>query len=127
MSKLQIKDKNGNPIKIDGQNIEEVYSENETAIGTFLGNPLYRKVVISPFNCTPDNPATIKHGITNLDTVINHHEVFDNSSLQIPYINGSIYIALQKIDNENLYFNCSGTGSTGNTIYIILEYTKMTR
>ena len=127
MAKLQIKDKNGNLIKIDSHNIEEVYFENETVIGTFLGKPLYRKVVISPFNCTPDNPATIKHGITNLDTVINHLEVFENSSLQMPYINGSIYIALQKIDNENLHFNCSGTGLTGNNIYIILEYTKMTR
>ena len=104
----------------------ETYSEEESIIGAWIdGKPIYRKVLTSSFNCTSNNPQRVAHGIDNLDLVLFHREILD-SALQLPYINGAAFMAVQRINNTEVQFECAETGLLEKNVVIILEYTKTT-
>lgn len=105
----------------------EVYSETETAIGTWLGSTLYRKVInigVLP-NTTTKNVA---HGISNMNYVsrlsgtaqsavgqtltLNHNNLTDLSNQITCYCN-----------KTNVSVACASNRSDFSG-YIVLEYTK---
>lgn len=103
------------------------YSTEEQIVGTFLGKPLYRKVI----NCgsLPNNTQKIiQHNIENIDFIIScsgYAMTSTGSGLALPSYNGII--------NTNLYATTQQIGivTTGDRSsfvksYVVLEYTKTT-
>ena len=108
------------------------YSTNETRIGTWMGKPLYRKV-LSTVGLSGETKKSINYNITNTDKIwIAGGFVYSIGRIvTLPMVgyNGDL---VQKVDvwvekQENvvkLYSN----GGWGNdwTFYIIINYTKTT-
>lgn len=116
---------------------EEIYSTEETKIGTFMGKPLYRKVFV--INATiPSNSASSGGSVTIFNkSTYNADEVFiqscrvdnsDNSvSIYVPYAGGQPrYIGISRISN-NINVSFYNAFSNENVkITSIIEYTKTT-
>ena len=116
----------------DNDVLKGTYSTNETRIGTWMGKPLYRKV-LSTIGLSGETKKSINYNITNLDKIwIAGGFVYSAARIvTLPMIgyNGDLS---QKVDvwvekQENvvkLYSN----GGWGNdwTFYIIINYTKTT-
>lgn len=108
------------------------YSTNETRIGTWMGKPLYRKV-LSTVGLAGETKKAIAYNITNPDKIwiVGGFVYSDRRVVTLPMVgyDGDI---TQKIDvwvetQENvvkLYSN----GGWGNdwTFYVIINYTKTT-
>lgn len=103
------------------------YSTEEQIVGTFLGKPLYRKVI----NCgsLPNNTQKIiQHNIENIDFIISclgYAMTSTGSGVALPSYNGII--------NTNLYATTQQIGivTTGDRSsfvksYVVLEYIKTT-
>lgn len=109
-------------------NLTNTYSTNEIKIGTWLGKPLYRKVI--DFGALPN--ATTKNvslNINDLDEVINFYArtksgtttriIPTSSPVDVSY-NMDIYI-----NGTNITIN-TGTDRSSYTAYVVVEYTKTT-
>lgn len=105
------------------------FSETETLIGSWLGSPLYRKVINTgalPNNTTKDTP----YNISNLNRIISiegyAYRSNDNFTVSLPFvstsdINFNIYVG---VIGNNIRIQ-TGTDRTSFTeSYVILEYTK---
>lgn len=108
----------------------DIYSLEETVIGTWLGKPLYRKVI--DFGPLPDNASvTIEHNIIDLDKIVRLYGSAireDKEILPIPYtvvnadnVGGILTYATATIIN----LRTSNNRSSYNA-YMTLEYTKTT-
>jgi hypothetical protein len=109
------------------QSPKEVYSTSEQVIGTWLGKPLYRKVI--NFGSLPNTTTkNVDHGISNVEqwvTVRGLAMNSDKTALSIPATNS---------DNNTYALNISVTKTqvrvqasidrTSFSAYTILEYTK---
>lgn len=106
------------------QVFEEVYSTGEMKIGTWLGKPLYRKVI--DIGAMPNNTSkTVAHNISSVDTWVTVRAIAQTSgpvSLLAPSYNGTIYTNIYT-DYQNVYVQTNGDRS-GFSGYVILEYTK---
>lgn len=108
------------------------YSTNETRIGTWMGKPLYRKV-LSTVGLAGETKKAIAYNITNPDKIwiVGGFVYSDRRVVTLPMVGYDGDLA-QKIDvwvetQENvvkLYSN----GGWGNdwTFYVIINYTKTT-
>lgn len=108
------------------------YSTNETRIGTWMGKPLYRKV-LSTVGLAGETKKAIAYNITNPDKIwiVGGFVYSDKRVVTLPMV-GYVGDLAQKIDvwvetKENvvkLYSN----GGWGNdwTFYVIINYTKTT-
>lgn len=81
-----IKISNGNYIVVEGppgpagpQGPGNIYSTTETVIGTFLGKPLYQKMITFD-NIVSSTPITIPHNISNLDVIASIEGVMYNTN-----------------------------------------------
>ncbi len=115
--------------KIENQleinSISNDYSTSETVIGTWIGKPLYRKVLSS--NGINGNDVSIAHGITNLKRVVNINAVASNDSgTTYPLNNPTYSLELILINSTDIHLNISTGFGYGWTIYYVLEYTKTT-
>lgn len=119
--------------EVDNNDISKgTYSTNETRIGTWMGKPLYRKV-LSTVGLAGETKKAIAYNITNPDKIwiVGGFVYSDRRVVTLPMVgyDGDI---TQKIDvwvetQENvvkLYSN-GGWGSDW-TFYIIINYTKAT-
>ena len=114
-------------IKPEGGTSDD-YSTEETIIGTWFGETLYRKVVV--FDSLPNNNYTeIQHNIPNIDLIVNMHGVavrYDGDTLPIPYITfndanmGGITIYADKVK----VLIRTVTNRSNYRGYVTLEYTK---
>lgn len=163
MTKISFNDYEEPPVSADilndiQDNIEEYvnekslineYSLNETKIGTWLGKPLYRKVIpltSSQFGtgtATQGTVINIAHGISNIETIAPDSNVmwvrnvtplqfrlfpsvlFSNDASANVW-NGQVYFS-----NTNIVFELGATlinqiRTTTNAIYATIEYTKTT-
>lgn len=110
---------------------EESYSTEETKIGTWLGKPLYRKV-ISGGTVTATN--TQIGTISNLDNLASirgtaHSTALSNQYYNIPNTHGdnSSYYIDALVNNGSEVRIRFGTGITQlEKVYVIVEYTKTT-
>lgn len=108
---------------------EEVYSTTEQRIGTWMGKPLYRKVV----NVTmPNNEIKqTAHNIQNIDVITNIKGITVSSDVNtfIPIITantGDNSYALQTWADKIYIYVRSGVDYAMQTGFVILEYTKTT-
>ena len=109
------------------------YSTEEQVIGTWIdGKPIYRKTI--PFTTATVGKHSIKHGISNLDTVVDAKGTSKGSAgtfyvfpMSCAVDNVSAYsISIQDIDTTYLYF-FRGTSITGTVVsHVTIYYTKTT-
>lgn len=105
----------------------ENYFTNEQIIGTWLGKPLYRKVI--EVGSLPNNTLKeVAHNISNLDFVVNLKGAATNGNncLSLPRIHTTITLNIVlEISKTNvvLYDQYDFSEYTG---YVIVEYTKTT-
>ena len=108
----------------------EVYSTNETVIGTWIdGKPIYRKVI--DFGALPNGTIkSVAHNITNLDIITKLYGVANNDSNKTclplpsgnsPSVANSIYLYIL---GKDVNVDCGVNASSYNRSYIIIEYTK---
>lgn len=118
----------------------EIYSLTETLVGEYLGEPLYRKVIVLEFeNVLAGNEFTVGHNLdikqylktdlvhTDLDidaiTVIPISAISVNTNS--PYVNSEIQVSASVINftsNEIIFEELVVTYP--RTYHLILEYTK---
>lgn len=92
------------------------YSTDETVIGTYLGKPLYRKIVKAPNNIqlTANTWNALGIIIPNISQLVRADDTFYTGTFGFKYDNG-------------LQILTSATGFVvGNTHNIVVEYTKTT-
>lgn len=107
-----------------------IYNLAETKIGTFLGKPLYRKVI--DFGALPNaSQANVNHGISSLGQVVNISGVAYTSSTRLPIpttgnsnISSGLSIAIA-VYNSTLRIATNNDATSFNA-YVVLEYTKTT-
>lgn len=111
----------------------EIYSTSETKIGTWIdGKPIYRKTIL--YNGTMSNDLFIKHGIENIDDIIN---IFGTSKSKYNTIKPYTIFYKDNFDKHNIcLYDISLTNieiimsdffkDCINKIIITLEYTKTT-
>lgn len=117
----------------------ENYSLEEQVIGTWLGKPLYCKVVtynnaetIGATNNT--TTISIPHNISNIGLVVNHKLIMSKSNniqYMFPAYNGDSTVkkgtVISEIHNTTVLMRIiNDTWGAGKTFYIILKYTKTT-
>lgn len=110
-------------IEIENRNI---YSEDETVIGTWFGKPLYKKVI--NFGALPNNGLKyVKHNISNIKYVKSCTGLAMSSGvgLIVPSYNGTIYTNCYPTATE-VHVKTNGDRSSFTTCYITMEYTKTT-
>lgn len=126
--------------EINSKPIEDIYSTDETVIGSFLGKPLYRKVMIINKSSITTNLCSIQTDILDCDTMITN-EIFwldtkNNANLWRKFPGN--YYSTNDWDTQNyfgrdgkLYFELGPEATTRikdycGQMYVILEYTKTT-
>lgn len=108
----------------------EIYSTSETRIGTWLGKPLYRKII--DFGALPNNTdKSVALGISNLELIITMNGVANRpggNKMPIPTVSstlsGMIYIYIDA--SLNLHIVTGEDRSSYTKTYITIEYTKTT-
>ena len=121
---------NNLPERGTGGGSSNIYSLEETRIGTWLGKPLYRKVV--DYGPLPNNDTImVNHNIKDIGRITQFSGVAvrsDNDTLYIPYVTfnelnmGGILIYMT---NETIGIRTTNDRSKYSA-YIIVEYTKAT-
>ena len=110
---------------------EEIYSTNETRIGTFMGKPLYRKVIntISPSN---EIGKIYNASSLNIDNIINMYCVISAISFNIrvkvklPYYYNDNDAGTIWLEGDNITLRLTGSTYRGQSTILFLEYTKTT-
>ena len=110
---------------------KEVYSTNETIIGTWIdGKPIYRKVI--DFGALPNaNLKSVAHNINYIKICTKAYGMAyrdsDKINMPLPYVNNAAIANGINIyaDDTKIYIR-TGVDLTKVTAYIILEYTKTT-
>ena len=107
---------------VDGEN---TYSTTETVIGTWLGKPLYRKVLSFTTSSTLNSFIQVAHNISNVD------EFTPNVTMAVKYNNSwykapnDLIIEVYAGEVNFTYYNTS-TAMANAPAYAVLEYTKTT-
>lgn len=102
------------------------FNSNETKIGTWLGKPLYRKVI----SLTPTSATTyIPHEITDLDKIINAYGNATRTNgyrnlIPCNYTNWEIFLYDFIDTHMTLKFSTNQWNSGVENVDIVLEYTK---
>jgi hypothetical protein len=123
----KVTDSDMNEIK-QGINNSTSYSTTEQVVGTWLGKPIYRKVIecgALPNNANKD----VTHNIQNLGITIKCNgmaiRTSDSRALTIPDSTPNAEIGCG-ITNTNVYITTHNDRSSFNYSFLILEYTKTT-
>ena len=109
--------------------IKDVYSTEETIIGTWLGKPLYRKTV--NIGALPNATAkNVAHNITNIDYIVRFYGTAMSAAkhtLPLPHVNtGNIsYGVLLQVGKTNVEIE-TGYNRSDYSGYVTIEYTKTT-
>lgn len=120
-----------NSLEVNGADVGNKYTTTEMVIGSWLGKPLYRKVLQLtelPGGQTPS--VTLAHGISNFEMAVTLRGFYINGSttLLLPYISDN-YIGSQIMigadDTDIVLMGGQNYQSTVNG-YVIIEYTKTT-
>lgn len=99
---------------------KQTYSTKETVIGTWLGKPLYRKV-INMGNLANNSGKSVAHNLSNfVIRTINGSATNGSIHIGISGFNDEIYM-----NNTNVIWNTKVNRSSF-TAYVVLEYTKTT-
>lgn len=136
LSSLNTADKNNLVSAINEVNDNDVlkgtYSTNETKIGTWMGKPLYRKV-LSTVGLAGETKKAIAYNITNPDKIwiVGGFAYSDQRVETLPMVgyNGDlsekIDVWVETIENAVKLYSNGGWGNDW-TFYVIINYTKTT-
>ena len=110
----------------------EVYSTNETAIGTWIdGKTIYRKCIVN--NGSGSGTAiTLSVDLSNVDRIIEFHGtgIFDSLyELNINYSYSSFNFCVYRSLSDNtlyLVFDTSATPKSLTKAFVFMDYTKKT-
>ena len=117
-------------------NIEEAitnsYSTEEQVIGTWMGKPLYRKVI--SVNTSFSKQLEFEHGVENFERIwidVADSYFVDANNAVLPLISTSYYTDFSQrlnamIYNRNIILYSDGSWGTDWTKVITLKYTKTT-
>lgn len=105
--------------------MKDVYSTTETQIGTWLGKPLYRKVITGTLS------NTVNHGISNAMFHRAYGGYYNSAgTIYFPLANvrpnASTYEVGFYVDETKINFDKGSSVSATQTFEIVLEYTKTT-
>lgn len=115
--------------KINELDNRDVYSTEETVIGTWLGKPLYRKVI--DVGALPDDTTKlVAHNITNIDYIVRFYGTAmgsNNHTLPLPHVNPKTpnYGILLQVSRTNVEIE-TGHARSDYSGYVTIEYTKTT-
>ena len=106
-----------------------IYSTDETIIGTWMNKPLYRKVINANMKCN----GALTHGIVNLDLITDLKIIFKQANdnfVTLPKntVEKEYTIGVDKYTSSIIQLSC-GSYFANNQNYdftFILEYTKTT-
>ena len=121
-----IHNQNALSVLLNSYNDNLKFNHNETEIGTWLGKPLYRKVI----SLTPTSATTyISHEITNLDKIINAYGNVTRTNgyrnlIPCNYTNWEIFLYDFNNAQITLKFSTNQWNSGVKNVDIVLEYTK---
>lgn len=105
----------------------DVYSTTETVVGTYMGKPLYRKVV--DCGALPNNTTKeILHNIANINIITKTSGTsWMNDGITIPLPTASLtYPVVIYSDKSKIYITTITDKSTSTNSNVTLEYTKTT-
>ena len=138
-TKTPLNAENLNKIQTNAENaINEVdnkfnYSTEEQVVGTYLGKPLYRKVVPVNFS-TSSTSAETPHGISNIGYICKQNLNWFDKVDKVWYEQnkdagvGDYFIKIDFVTSTNIVIkqNAYNWQSRTSDRYCILEYTKTT-
>ena len=114
----------------------EVYSEEETLIGTWMGKPLYRRVLSFVFDTeTVHDVISLPADIVEFLRVEAMYYTTSSVIHPLPFVNGApdptLVISVYGYINHSIYGNAvffnrigSVSAATGKKVRVIIEYTK---
>ena len=106
----------------------EIYSTEEVRIGTWLGKPLYRKVI--DFGALPNTTnKQVNNNVTNISTVVRAYGYATNGTnyFPIPFANTTANQSITLVAHKtNVEITTGIDRSAYSTCYITIEYTKTT-
>ena len=105
----------------------DVYSTTETVVGTYMGKPLYRKVV--DCGALPNNTTKeILHNIANINIITKTSgTAWMNDGITIPLPTASLTSPVEiDSDKSKIYITTITDKSTSTNSNVTLEYTKTT-
>lgn len=123
----------GGSLQVDGLRIDNIYSEEEIPVGTWIdGRTIYRKVIYDEGGNSGSTSNTVAHGIENLDRVLlilwsakDAEDTTNNQYATARISNDGAHIGMSNINKDYVsIFANSAFGSRVQKIYIILEYIK---
>ena len=104
---------------------DNVYSTTEQMIGTYLSQPLYRKVYTSlNFGTLSGSWKTFTTAPSNLETLVNIYGTDTSNNRPYPRYEGSDYYILFDINGGNI--RVKGEGYDNASLNLVVEYTKTT-
>lgn len=102
---------------------KETYSTDEIVVGTWLGKPLYRKVIVQ--NGVSGGNVSIPHNISNIKMCTKASLYVNSGNLTYKDGNELYKLILNTIDTQNI--NITTDNAFNNwKLYFILEYIKTT-
>lgn len=102
------------------------YSENEQRIGTWIdGKPIYRKV-ITYTGIIKEGNNEFKHGIQNLELIVDAKMKCISDKIIFPYAIRGINTNIDRYDDTKFTVWSSGDSWNSRTWAFVLEYTKTT-
>lgn len=122
----------------DGYEEIEDYSANETLIGTWLGKPLYRKVIYTNDALNANTPLNLSIGTSNIDLVFVEKSFMYNSNgtvaggnrlcypLPFNYAPNENSRVCLRLNLDNIELTSTGSWNTNWTKVVIVNYTKTT-
>ena len=108
---------------------EEIYSTSEVRIGTWLGKPLYRKVITETLDLSATGLHYATTGISNLDLVINIDYTIDFTNINIKqytFNNAISSLGIDKNNANNIFMYTNVAWDSNMPFTFIVEYTKTT-
>lgn len=118
--------------KVAGNLIEKPitnnYSTDEIIIGTWLGKPLYRKVIQATLPSAVNSWTVIANlGVSNIENIIDFRgwcSWGENQYFVLPMAEGSYFINIRMSKSGNI--ECIRNGWDALPTHVIVEYTKTT-
>lgn len=117
-----------NDERVSGNGTANIYSEEETIVGSFLGKPLYRKYIVLQEGNLVKN-TNYGYGIANIDRIINikywYNRNDDSTIIHGGYDCGSDYVHMIPA-KAGIWYAGAPTSYRLYKLCAILEYTKTT-
>lgn len=120
-----------------GGGSSDIYSLEETVIGTWLGKPLYRKVISFQKSDFINNTVHLIHNISDIDVVVTQKcNWYDSAATRWRTIPSNYYSTMNwstqlSTAEEFITFELGNSAlerirNSATYIYVVLEYTKTT-